>query len=465
MFRIKKHRKRLLSVMLSLLISLSFFNLLPLSAVRAAEAAEHPASYPDRLFAGETTPGENPSDWQLQMDIAQDACYVFDLERNGVLFEKNAGEQRRGPLAVNIMLSLLALENLDSSIPLTVSREISDLSSEENILALRFDAGTRYKPDYLLYALLLYDSGAAAKMLGEALYEDTEKLVESMNKRARAIGLDKTDYFTRDGEKVEAYTSLSDLGRLMALAYSNKTFLDIFRTQSVTYVQDNTLPSILENRLHSAWTWSNDLIKGAVLAGDKSINTMAFQADGPDYSIIVLTASNRTPMIRNQDLINASIREVIDIIEAVFDYYEKSVLVRRGEHCKDIVQQDGITISLNYLDTAYYLRPQAAADYTPTLQLSVSDTITLPVIAGQRLGQMTFIMPDSTRYVVNVGSAKDIFSQNSTLDSMLSAIRDYPEVLRLASVLLVLLILIALIKTINYFVRRLILYRQERRSR
>lgn len=402
-------------------------------------------------------------DWRLHKTIQQDACLVYDLERNGVLFEKNAREQRRGPLAVNVMLALLTLENLDENIALTVSQEIADLSMAENILAINLTAGARYKPDYLLYALMLYDSKAAARMLAQAISEDTAKLVEMMNDRARSIGLDKTKFYKGRNDQIESYSSLSDLGRLMSQAFSNKKFVNIFQTQSFTYIQDGVRPGVLENRLYSAWTWSNDLIKGAAFAGDNSVNSMAFEAIGPDYSIMVLCTSARSPAIRNQDLINHSIREAIDITEAVFAYYEKAVLVRRGEHCKDIVSRDGITISLAYLDTAYYLRPQGRSDYRPSLQLSVSDNISLPVIAGQRLGQMTFTMPDSTRYVVNVGSTKDIFSQNSTLDSMLSAIRNYPEILQLVVVLTLILGGVALYHLLSYFLKRLLLFRQERR--
>lgn len=412
-----------------------------------------------------TAAGADENSWQLQMEIQQDACYVFDLERGSILFEKNAREERRGPLAVNLMLALLALENLDSQISLTVSQDAAELSQRENILAVTLEAGARVKPDYLLYALFLYDSKAAGRVLGEALYEDNEKLLESMNNRARGLGMDKTRYYSSYKKSIDAYTSLSDIGRLITQAYANKKFAEIFQTQSLTYLQDGNMPSILENRLYSAWTWSNDRIKGGMLAGDSSVNSLAFSAEGEDYTIIVLSANPRSAMIRNQDMINQAIRESIDVIDAVFAYYEKAVLVRRGEHCKDIVQQDGITISLNYLDTAYYLRPQGRSDYRPSLQLSVSDTIPLPVIAGERLGQMIFTMPDSTRYAVNVGSSRDIYSRNSTLDGMMNAIRSYPQITHLVMILVLLFAVIFIYRLFNFFVKRILLLHQERRRK
>lgn len=405
---------------------------------------------------------DQPFVWQPPFEVEHDAYYVFDLERGGTLFEKNSRMKRQGPLAVNTMLALLALENLDNKIALTVSREIAERSKNENILNIELRAGSKYSPEFLLHSVLLYDSKAAARVLAEALAEDMAALADNMNRRARVLGMDNTEFMTTISGELSAYSNLADLARLMQQTVSMSTYNKIFQTKSDIYFQADQQPIYLENRMSYAWTWSNNLIKGSSLARAGLTYTIAYTASGPDYSIMVLQTSTAKSASTNSDLITSAVWEAFDIMEAVFEGYARTVLVTRGAHCTDIVQQDGITVTLVYLDTVYYIRPIGAADFEPALQLSVSEVLPLPIEEGERLGQMIFTLPDQSRYVVNVGSDRDILTHNTTLEKILSTAREYQQIVIIALILAALLIIVGIIKLVSIIIRRIVLSKQDR---
>ncbi len=397
--------------------------------------------------------------WQPEVTTEEEAYYVFELDRGNTLFEKEAQVLRQGPLSVNIMLAVQSLENLDNKIPVTISQGVADRSRSENILAIDLRAGEKYSPEFLLYSVLFYDSKASAQALMEALAENTETLATRMNDRARVLGMDQTNYVVT-GDGIRANSTLADLAVMMRQAMGIERFRNIMLAKSQIFLQDVPKAAMLENRMAYAWSFTNNRFYGALLAKDSYIYTTVYLSRGDDYSICILQSSSHNPNFPDPELIAMAVAEAVVVAEAVYAGYERTRLVARGEHCKDIVQQDGITVHLVYLDSVYFLKP-LAGDFQPTLQLSVSDTIPLPILADERLGQMTFTMPDNSRYVVNVGSNEDIFSQNTTLERLLTAMRDYSEIMTLVIVLGAVLLIIGLIKLVRQVVRLLILRRHD----
>ncbi len=418
------------------------------------------------LMASEvSTPGDEEKRWQPVIATEQDSYFVFDMERGGVLFEKKSTVVSQSPMALNVMLALLALENLDFSRPITISEDVAALSSSENILAVQLTAGLKYSPEFLLYSVMLYDSRAAAKALAEGLADREETLVAQMNQRARSIGMDRTEFsVTSGGSTMRANSTLQDLGLLMMQALSNSSFKQIFQTKSVIVTENMPKPAFLENRMKNAWTYSNDLFTGSALAKDTYVYTTSYLAEGADYSICILQGSTYTPGASDYELINPALREAVSVAEIVFASFERTLLVSRGERYGTIVQQDGITVDLVYLDNVYVLRPTGDVDFEPELLPSVSSNIPLPVEQGEVLGQITFVMPDGSRYIAAVGSEQDIFSQNSLLERMLIATRDYSDILILVLILAAILLIVVVVKVLAWAIRTVILHQQSRRT-
>ncbi len=470
-------RKRGIQQRASLLACLLLFAFLlpilsPITSTQTSERQAKALAYTERrpsdlpITEDPEDPEEEAGSWQPSLETTEDLYYVFDLERGGVLFEKGSEEVRQSPQVLTVMLSLLVLENIDLSRPLLISDEVASLSTSENILAVQLSAGLRYSPEFLLYSVLLYDSKAATRALAEALAGQEQTLLERMNQRARSIGMENTSFLLSGqgtGATIRANSTLQDLGLLMMQALSNTRFRQIYKTKQVIYTENMPRPAFLENRMKNAWAYSNDLFTGAMLAKDTFVYTTSYLAEGPDYSICILQGSTYTPNVSDYELLNPALREAVSVAELVFSSYERTLLVARGQRYGTIVQQDGITVELVYLDNVYTLRPSGQVDFEAELLPSVSANIPLPVEQGEVLGQVTFILPDGSRYMVAVGSPEDIFSQNTVLEQMLVAIRDYPEIVALAAMLAVILIVTVVVKVLVWALRTAILRRQTRR--
>lgn len=410
----------------------------------------------NRVNTDETT---NP--WHLSTSTTQENYYVIDLQKNSVLYDKNARQTIKASITSNILLALLAYERLDENVPITVSNENANVSQAENIFQVNLQAGSRYSLDFLVYSLFFYDSNAVFHVLSEALTQDNRSLVNLFNERARSIGMDATLFRTSGSKGVAGETTLVDASRLIIHALSSDKLSSVFRSKGEIVLSDNSSSGgyLLENRLRDIWTLSFDTINGASFAMESNSYTAFYLATIPNgnYNVLILQSSQKASDLRTPNLITQIIREAYRLVSEIGEQFELADLVTRGGHVRTIVQKDGVEVNLIYLDRVQYLRPRSLTEFRPQMQLSVSTDLPLPIQQNQVLGQMTFTMPDGTRYVANVGSAEDIYSENNVLSWVMEQLRAYPEIIKLIQILFVLFISILLMKLLINLVRFLII--------
>lgn len=401
--------------------------------------------------------------WQLNFKSNHDNYYVIDLNKNSTLFAQNAEEEIPAHLAQNLLLALLVVERLDPNLSLTVSQENQVLSKLENIYTVRLEAGKRYTLDYLLYSLIFYDSKAVFYVLAEAIAEDNNALADVFNDRARSLGMDSTEFTARDKRLVDGQSSLKDLSRLLLHTMSSNKLASIIKADSEVVLNTGIgRGSVLENRMRQAWVLSMNQIYGATIANSSRSFTAAYFAKIPEgqYDILIIQNSHISNQMRLQDSISHAIREAYRMVQEIEVFFERVTLVNRGDHVRSIVQQNGVEIDLIYLNTIEYLRPRNAEEFTPQMQLSVSNEIPLPISANQTLGQMVFTMPDGTRYSANVGSKSDIVSDNNLVSWLITQVKTYPDIVRIIKILFA----VTIILLIANFIQRVIRYNYSRKS-
>lgn len=420
------------------------------------------------LFALGKADDESVPPWIMQSHTMQDSYYIFDRQKQNTLFEKDSARVRPEPLSRNLLLLLVVTDRLDSNIQLTVSQDSADLSLQENIMGIRLKAGQRYPLEYLLYGLGFYNSEAVFDVLADAVAEDPAGLVKLLNEKARSLGLGNTEVKLSADQRPEAWTNLPDLGQLLLQALASNRLSTVFQEKSkIFFLEKEEAGSYMENRLSSAWTWSSNRIKGAFNATGNETSTSAYLSDVPNqnFDILILQSSHVPSDVRTQDIISQGVKEAYSLVEQISTFYELVPLVRRGEHCRTIVQQDGVEIQLVYLDDVYYIRPVSLRDFRPETRLSVPTLINLPINRGDRLGQMSFTMPDGTRYTVAVGASEDILSDNSILGRFMEQVKSYPQLAKLVILLAFLLLLVFIIRLIVVTVRRILISRSRQGGR
>lgn len=184
--------------------------------------------------------------------VSAESYVVGDLDTGEIILEKNMEDNHPIASVTKLMTSIVSLDVVNQQITTTVSEKaLSTYGINGN-----FRVGEKIPTKELIYPLLLESSNDAAEIIAETL--GRPYFLDQMNKKAQAIGMQKTSYQDPSG--------LSDNNR--------STALDLFRLASYinkykNFIWDVTLKDRYTYKQH-AWYSNNQFLHQAGYTGGKS---------------------------------------------------------------------------------------------------------------------------------------------------------------------------------------------------
>lgn len=161
-------------------------------------------------------------------DISAKSAIVINGITGEVIFEKNAYERLPMASTTKIMTALLLAEQKDLSKQICCTKEM--VTVEGSSMGLLVGDLVTYND--LLYGMLLPSGNDAANTTAIALGGSIENFVSLMNRKARLLKLNDTNYVTPSGLDADGhFTTAYDLARLASYALKN----DNFRKASSSY--------------------------------------------------------------------------------------------------------------------------------------------------------------------------------------------------------------------------------------
>jgi D-alanyl-D-alanine endopeptidase (penicillin-binding protein 7) len=163
-------------------------------------------------------------------DVRAEAAVIYDPESGEVLWESHSKEQRSIASITKVMTALVFLESgapLDQMV--TVQR--ADVSRASTTYLRN---GFQLTAEDLLNLLLVGSDNAAARALARISPMGSEGFIESMNIRAKSLGLENTTYADPSGLMAENVSSAYDQARLIAYAAADERVGAIMRKTSYT---------------------------------------------------------------------------------------------------------------------------------------------------------------------------------------------------------------------------------------
>ncbi len=163
-------------------------------------------------------------------DVRAEAAIIFNPETGEILWENHAKDQRSIASITKVMTALVFLES-GAALDQMVTVQRSDVSRASTTY-LR--AGFKLTADDLLNLLLVGSDNAAARALARVSPMGYDGFIESMNLRAKLLGLESTTYADPSGLLSENLSSAYDQARLIATAAANEHISEIMRKSSYT---------------------------------------------------------------------------------------------------------------------------------------------------------------------------------------------------------------------------------------
>ncbi|MGH2573430.1 MAG: D-alanyl-D-alanine carboxypeptidase family protein [Actinomycetota bacterium] len=323
--------------------------------------------------------------------VTAPSAILQDLETGQVLFSR-APDQRR-PIAsvTKVMTALVVLESESPSASTTVTANAASQRGAE----LGLGVGERIRVRELLYAILLQSANDAAVALAEHVAGSEPGFVLMMNRRADVMGLSGTRFFGPTGLDDRGYSTAQDIAAITRAAYEFPLFARIVRTRFRT-VRSLTGPARrIQNRNVLLWRYSPTIgVKTGFTMPAGHCLVAAARWEGRELLAVVL-GSPEDAFGDGAALVDYGLRR-----------FRRVTLLDRGDSLGQIVVEG---------------RPVQAAAAEQLVQLVRDDRIdeieyvlrpvaglTLPILAGQKIGREIVFIGDRRAGAVDAVAAASV---------------------------------------------------------
>ncbi len=184
-----------------------------------------------------------------EIHINGKACYLVDSATGTVMYGKD--ENKRLPIAsmVKIMTSLIAFEavekgelSLDEMI--LVSEESASMGGSQVFL----DAGKSYKASELIKSIIVASANDSCVAIAERLSGSVSGFVKSMNRRAKELGMDNTNFVNCTGLPApENYSSAKDVSIMFRELIKHTLYFDFAKIWLEDFVHPDGRTTCMTN--------------------------------------------------------------------------------------------------------------------------------------------------------------------------------------------------------------------------
>lgn len=258
-------------------------------------------------------------------DITAGAAYVYCVEENQVVFEKNSDAIIYPASTVKIMTGLIACEQLEERLDETVTVTKDMLGPANGYRCLDLHSGDRLTIRDLLYGAICGNDYDACYTLAYLVSGSTASFLNAMNERANTLGAVNTRYTNPTGiHDSRMVTTAQDTAVISLAAARNSLYLEISSAQQYTCSNGKQI----SNR--------NALVSTAVISSYYDSRCMGLNTGVTDeggYCIsTIATNQNYTYLcvVMNVEKENRQYKEATALLDWAFQSYGKIELITEG---------------------------------------------------------------------------------------------------------------------------------------
>lgn len=153
-------------------------------------------------------------------EISAESAILVDINSGKVVYEKNSTKRMKIASLAKMMTAVVALEHKKIEDKIIVSQKAASVG--ENVMGI--SQGEVYTLDELLYGLVLNSGNDAAYAIAEGVAGNVDTFVSWMNKKAKELNLNDTEFKDPSGLNDESYSTSVDLVKLARYAMQNEDF-------------------------------------------------------------------------------------------------------------------------------------------------------------------------------------------------------------------------------------------------
>jgi len=222
------------------------------------------------------------------LDLNSAVALVQDHETGRVLYEKNSGAVLPIASITKLMTALVVIESGDSRDELIEITQ-ADVDTEKHSSS-RVRVGTTLSRAELLQLALMSSENRAAHALARRSRVGLTAFIAAMNAKARALGMQDTQYLDPTGLSSRNVSTARDLALLVRAASEQPLIRQFSTATDMTVAVPNTQIFRNTNRLIRSGDWEIDVSKTGYISEAGRCLVMQVRIQGRPTTVVLLDA-------------------------------------------------------------------------------------------------------------------------------------------------------------------------------
>lgn len=333
----------------------------------------------------------------LAVEISSPSAVVICNESGRILYNKNAKEKRKMASLTKMMTAILLVENCEMNEQITIDKRACYIGGSE----AGIKPNDTITAENLLYGMLLPSGNDCAMAIGYHIGGSIENFAAMMNKKAKELGLEDTNFENPHGlDSENHYTSAYSMALISRYALSYKKIRDVAATKEATV----NLGSFTKQLINT-----NSLLR----TYDKADGGKTGFTNGANRCLVASASENNLKLIAvvlGSETSSMRFNDAKAILEDTFSKYKLYDISNFLNIYINIPIVKGTNI--NYIDTFKDTKKIALTeDEYSKIYVSENfiDKIQAPMNAGTYIGTYTVSIEDEILYT------KDFYLQHDIL--------------------------------------------------
>ena len=322
------------------------------------------------------------------LEVAAPSAVLMDAATGTVLFEKNAREKLAPASVTKVMTLLLVMEALeDGRISWEDTVIASDAAANKGGSQVYLEAGERMSMDEMLKSVVVSSANDCATALAEHIAGSEAAFVEMMNQRAAELGMTDTHFVNCTGlddepNAAEHLTTAYDIALMSRELLKHEKIRD-YTTIWMDTVRGGQFGLSNTNKLVRFYEGTTGLKTGYTSAAGHCLSATA-KRDGIELIAVVMHCESSTDRFESaKAMLNYGFANYA-LVSAETPEALPTVAVTLGKQ----------SLITPVLQSAAPILISKSEQSRVTKTVTMEETVTAPVAAGQQLGTLTISAGD-----------------------------------------------------------------------
>ncbi len=342
-----------------------------------------------------------------QLDIDSPSAVLIEGSTGKIIYEKDKDERRKPASITKIMTLLLIFEALDSGqISLTDEVSVSEYAASMGGSQVYLEPNETQNVDTMLKCISIASANDASVAMAEYIAGSEEEFVARMNKRAKELGMNNTNFVNCCGLDTDNhYSSAYDVALMSRELITKHPDISKYSTVWMDTITHKTKRGESEfglsntNKLVRFYQGITGLKTGSTSLAKYCLSATAKKNNMDLIAVVLAAPDTKTRFLEASKLLNYGFANYSVYVDENKDAVLNPVKVSKGVN--DSVQGQ-VENKFSYLCT----KGKSAQDIRK--EITLYETIEAPVAKGAKIGEITYFYGNDKIGSVDILATEEI---------------------------------------------------------